>query len=346
MLPLARRLARHQARLDPTPIEDYQTRREWLRDAGFTGVGLAAALSGLGCERPASSASAESTPAAEPSTQPVDVPPTRVADDQVAPPLADLYPAARNPKYTVNRELTPETIATTYNNFYEFDSTSKESPAAMVHKFIVRPWEVEIGGLVHKPLTIDADDLARRMGLEERLYRFRCVEAWAMTVPWIGFPLANLIKLVEPLSSARFVRFVSFLRPDQAPEQKNNYFPWPYYEALRMDEALNELTLIVTGMYGKPLPKQNGAPIRVITPWKYGYKSPKSIVKIEFVEQQPPTFWNDLAPREYSFLSNVEPSVPHPRWSQATERIVGTNERVRTLPYNGYAEFVADLYAS
>lgn len=165
-----------------------------------------------------------------------------------------------------------------------------------------------------------------------------------MAVPWTGFPLKKLLDRVEPLSDAKFVRFVSFLRPEQAPGQRNRYFPWPYYEALRMDEAMHELTMIVTGVYGKPLPRQHGAPLRVVVPWKYGYKSPKSIVRIELVDRQPRTFWNDLAPDEYSFLSNVEPDVPHPRWSQQTERMIGTNERRPTLLHNGYADLVAPLY--
>lgn len=307
-----------------TPEAVYLSRRDWLRWAGYGGLGAASVLAG--CDAPAVAGAAQ---------QPTETP----AD------LKDLYPAKRNAAYTVERAVTAESLATTYNNFYEFDSGSKITPAKMVDKWQVRPWEVEVTGLVSKPLKIDVDALTRKVGLEERVYRFRCVEAWAMTVPWVGFEMRKLIELVEPLGSAKFVRFVSFLDPKNAPGQKNRYFKWPYYEALRMDEAMNPLALFVTGMYGKPLPKQNGAPLRAIVPWKYGYKSPKSIVKIEFTEKQPPTFWNDSAPAEYSFLSNVEPNVPHPRWSQATERILGENDkRVPTVLYNGYAEQVAAMY--
>ncbi len=300
---------------EPTPEAIVLTRRQWLAAAGLAGAGLCSPLRLLAAPPPAS-----------------------------APARSDPFQAPRNRRYRPGRPITPWRIATHYNNFYEFDPSSKTTIARLAQRLTTRPWTIEITGLLRKPRTIDVDDLLRRFPLEERVYRFRCVEAWSMVVPWVGFELNRLIRWAEPLGSAKYVRFVSFLRPDEAPGQRNRAFPWPYYEALRMDEAMHELTLLVLGMYGRPLPKQNGAPLRVIVPWKYGYKSPKSIVRIEFTETRPRTFWNDLAPDEYSFLSNVDPKVPHPRWSQATERVLGTDERVATLPYNGYAEQVARLY--
>lgn len=259
-------------------------------------------------------------------------------------PNRDLYPARRNARYTVDRPLSDEAITGRYNNFYEF-SEEKERVAELVGDFEIRPWDLEITGLVQHPMKMTVDELARKLPLEERVYRHRCVEAWAMTVPWSGIPLKSILDLAQPLSSATHVRFVSFMKPDQAPNQKYaTWYKWPYYEALRMDEAMNELTMAVIGIYGHGLPRQNGAPIRIVTPWKYGYKSPKSIVRIELVSSQPQTFWNDIAPTEYSFLSNVDPTVPHPRWSQATERLLGNDQRVETRPFNGYGEFVAALY--
>ena len=256
----------------------------------------------------------------------------------------DLYPAKRNTRYQVSeRALTAEEQATSYNNYYEF-TTLKPGVAELAKDLSVEPWTVEIGGLVPKPQTVDFDALVRRFQLEERVYRFRCVEAWAMTVPWVGFPLAKLIDWVQPLSAARFVRFVTLSRPAAMPGiVAAPQYPWPYHEGLRLDEARNELSLLCVGVYGKPLPNQNGAPLRLITPWKYGYKSIKSLVRIEFVAEQPKTFWNTLVPDEYPFLSNVDPAVPHPRWSQARETLLG-GETVPTLPYNGYGELVAGLY--
>jgi sulfoxide reductase catalytic subunit YedY len=207
---------------------------------------------------------------------------------------------------------------------------------------------VTIGGLVEKPLTLDVRELVDEMPMEERVYRFRCVEAWSMIVPWTGFPLAKLLEKVGPKPAARFVRFVTAARPDQMPgweRLKFQGYPLPYNEGLRLDEAMHPLTLVATGLYGKPLPKQNGAPIRIVVPWKYGYKSIKSIVKIELVERQPATLWETLSPTEYPFESNVDPNVPHPRWSQATERVLDTDDRIRTLKYNGYESQVAALYA-
>lgn len=256
---------------------------------------------------------------------------------------AALYPATRNARYQVaERAITPIEKATRYNNFYEF-STDKEEVWKLVENFRTFPWTIEIAGLVNKPGRYDLDRLVREMGLEERVYRFRCVEAWAMTVPWTGFPLAKLLGKLEPKSNAKFIKFVTVLDRVGMPGLQP-WYPWPYHEALRLDEAMNELAFVATGLYGKTLPKQNGAPVRLVVPWKYGYKNIKSIVRIEFVETQPKTFWNSLAPDEYSFLSNIDPDVPHPRWSQATERLIDTGERVPTRKYNGYGEFVAKLY--
>lgn len=238
--------------------------------------------------------------------------------------------------------VTPEEVAGRYNNFYEF-SEDKTAVHRLAESFRLRPWQIEVGGLVEKPRTFDLDDLAK-LSPEERIYRFRCVEAWSMVVPWSGIPLARLLDQCRPLAKATHVKFTSFLRPEEAPNQKNHKYDWPYYEGLRMDEARHDLTLLVTGAYGHALPAQHGGPVRVIVPWKYGYKSPKSIVKIELTNIEPHTFWNDQAPDEYSFLSNVDPAVPHPRWSQATERVIGTGERRATEPFNGYAEQVAALY--
>jgi sulfoxide reductase catalytic subunit YedY len=250
----------------------------------------------------------------------------------------------RNPKYTLDRALSDEKIAATYNNYYEFTS-DKEGVAEAASKFVARPWTLTVGGLCKKPRTWDLDAIVKAAPLEERLYRHRCVEAWAMAVPWIGLPFAAFLKLHEPLSAAKYVRFVSLLAPDRMIGQKTQpWYPWPYFEGLTMAEAMSELTLLTTGIYGHDLLAQHGAPLRLTVPWKYGYKSPKAIVKIELIDKQPPTFWNQLAPDEYGFESNVNPQKPHPRWSQASERMIGSGERRPTLPYNGYGEFVASLY--
>jgi len=249
-----------------------------------------------------------------------------------------------NPRYTADRPLTPETIAGSYNNFYEF-TTDKDRVWRLARQFKTHPWTLEITGLVQKPRTIDLAQLIAKTPAQQRIYRLRCVEAWAMTVPWTGFPLKTLIDLAQPKSSARFVRFESFLRPAQATGQRPpTSWHWPYYEGITMAEATNDLAFLATGIYGHALPNQHGAPIRVVLPWKYGYKSIKSIVKLEFLAERPKTFWNDVAPNEYDFWSNVNPKKPHPRWSQATERLIGSGKRVPTRPYNGYGEFVHQLY--
>ncbi|MTI19067.1 protein-methionine-sulfoxide reductase catalytic subunit MsrP [Rhodobacteraceae bacterium RKSG542] len=261
---------------------------------------------------------------------------------QEADPTANLYPAQRDDRFTVSRALTPEKDASTYNNFYEFGSHKRISDAAQALK--IRPWSITIDGEVDNPQVIEFDDLVRKMQLEERVYRHRCVEAWAMTVPWTGFALSDLVKMAGPKAGAKFIRFETFEDPDVASGQRQFWYPWPYTEGLTIDEATNELAFMVTGIYGKPLPKQFGAPLRLAVPWKYGFKSIKSIVKISFVSEQPKTFWQTIAPSEYGFWANVNPNVPHPRWSQETEQLLGTNERVPTRLFNGYEEQVAGLY--
>ena len=251
----------------------------------------------------------------------------------------------RNPEFTLDRPITEEWASTGFNNFYEFNADDKRKVKDEVGAFVTSPWKVHITGLAGKSQTLDVDDILRKFPQEERLYRHRCVEAWSMAVPWTGFPLSELIKSVQPKASAKFVRFVTANRPAQMPGiTRYNWYPWPYHEGLRMDEAMNPLCVVVTGMYGKPLPKQNGAPIRIVVPWKYGYKSPKSIERIEFVDRQPETLWNQQQPKEFGFYSNVNPGKPHPRWSQATEKLIPDMERRPTLLYNGYEKWVAGMY--
>ena len=240
-------------------------------------------------------------------------------------------------------KLTPYDVVTTYNNFYEF-GTGKDDPAANAKGFVTRPWKVRIEGEIAKPGDYDFDDLVRPYQQVERVYRHRCVEAWSMVVPWLGFPLKDLIARLQPTSRARFVEFTTLHDPARMPGQKSRLFPWPYLEGLRMDEALHPLTLMVTGLYGKPLPPQNGAPLRLVVPWKYGFKGGKSIVRIRFVETQPANTWQVIAPDEYGFYANVNPAVDHPRWSQARERRIGEFYKRPTLPFNGYADQVAGLY--
>ncbi len=320
ILPSAWRIPEREA----TPESWYLTRRACLGLLGLGGLALTGLLPG--CSQSVS----EEEFAKEPRNW------------DLSPVDETVYPAKRNPAFKLDRPLTAEHIAAQYNNFYEF-SEDKDNVWRRVGRFHTRPWVVEIGGLVRYPQPFDVDDLLRLMPMEERLYRLRCVEAWAMAVPWTGFPFKALADRVEPLSQARYVQFTSFHTPSIAMNQKG-YGPWPYTEGLTMAEALNELTILATGIYGHPLPKQHGAPIRLVTPWKYGFKSIKSIVKIEFVAAQPATFWNTLVPREYDFQANVNPEVPHPRWSQRTERMIGTDQRLDTRYLNGYDQWVARLY--
>jgi methionine sulfoxide reductase catalytic subunit len=297
-----------------TPERVFHNRRQFLRQMGFSGAGLLAGL--LGARTGAAEAAAKKA-----------------------------YPYQRNKAFDPGWTLSNQRVVETYNNFYEF-STSKERVHTLVGDFVTSPWEVDIGGLCEKPMKVDARELAASMPLEERVYRFRCVEGWAMIVPWTGFPLARLIEKVQPKPEAKFVKFVTALKPEQMPGlARLRSYPWPYTEGLRLDEAMHDLTLMTTGVYGKALPKQMGAPLRLVVPWKYGYKSIKSIVKIEFTATQPRTLWETLSPEEYPFESNVNPRVPHPRWSQATERMIDSDDRVRTQPFNGYGDLVAKLYS-
>lgn len=267
----------------------------------------------------------------------------RVSDLASLPdPTANLYPAKRNEKYVLDRAITDEKINAHYNNFYEFNS-SKEV-AAQAQLLPIRPWTISIDGMVEKPIEIGIDELIRKMTLEERTYRHRCVEAWSMAIAWTGFPFAKLVAFSRPLGSAKFVRMETFNDPKIAPGMRQPWFPWPYIEGLTMAEATNELTFLATGAYGHPLAKQHGAPLRLAVPWKYGFKSIKSIVRFSFTDKRPTGMWEALQASEYGFWANVNPAVPHPRWSQASEEVIGTGERRPTLIFNGYGEYVADLY--
>jgi methionine sulfoxide reductase catalytic subunit len=259
-----------------------------------------------------------------------------------ADPSALLYPVKRNDAFALDRPLTDEELVTTYNNFYEFGSHKRI--AQIAQRLPIRPWTVRIDGMVEQEREIGIDDLLKAMPLEERLYRHRCVEAWSMAVPWSGFPLKALVEFARPSAGAKYLKMTSFQDEDVAPGQKAVWYPWPYVEGLTLEEATNELAFIGTGLYGKPMPKQNGAPLRLVTPWKYGFKSVKSVVSFTFTDEMPKTFWWEIAPDEYGFWANVNPKVDHPRWSQATERPLGLDERVPTLPFNGYEAQVAHLY--
>ncbi len=254
------------------------------------------------------------------------------------------YPFPRNEKFEYGRDETFRKDAAEYTNFYEF-STSKQV-FRFVEDFKPTPWKFSVEGLCKNPREFDLDDLYKEFTLEERAYRHRCVETWAMCVPWTGFPLAELLAKVEPLAAAKYVRLETFLDPQVAPTQQYDDYPWAYSEGITIEEAMNPLMLMATGIYGAPLPKQHGAPVRLVIPWKYGFKSIKSIVKIELTDKQPSTFWNALMPHEYGFEANVDPEVPHPRWSQATEWMLGSRERFDTVKYNGYGDYVAAMYES
>jgi methionine sulfoxide reductase catalytic subunit len=271
------------------------------------------------------------------------------ADAAVAPSQFPPLAAKPNPAYHLSEAPTKFDSAVTYNNFYEF-GVNKEDPARLAGSLRPRPWKVQVDGLVKKPRTFDVEELLTLEPLEERIYALRCVEGWSMVIPWVGYPLAALLKRVEPTGGAKYVEFTTLLDPEQFPGQKPGLFnlgslDWPYVEGLRLDEAQHPLALLTFGMYGRVLPNQNGAPIRVVVPWKYGFKSAKSIVRIRLVSVPPHTAWNRAAPNEYGFYSNVNPKVDHPRWSQATERRIGEFRRRPTLPFNGYADQVASLYA-
>jgi methionine sulfoxide reductase catalytic subunit len=261
-----------------------------------------------------------------------------MAQPATTPQTAALTP---NPKYVPGRDITAEKYATTYNNYYEFSDGKNLWQDAQALK--QRPWSIQLDGMLKQPRTIAIDDLLKQVQLEERVYRHRCVEAWAMTVPWTGFPLSQLLTIAEPLGSAKYVVFET--RQDKSmPGLQTPFYPWPYIEGLTMDEAANDMAFISTGLYGKPLPPQNGGPIRLTLPWKYGFKSAKALARISFTDKRPVNFWQAIQPAEYGFWANVNPAVAHPRWSQAQERLLGNNEMVPTRIYNGYGEFVASLY--
>jgi sulfoxide reductase catalytic subunit YedY len=312
-----------------TPFDVYASRRAFMRKAGlFTataavwGGGLTL-LTGRGAPGPAAPGPAPSGSGSSP------IPPLSIVE---------------RGRYSTDEEKTSYEGVTTYNNFFELGE-NKTDPAENAGNLRPRPWTVRIDGEVRTPRTIDIDSLISWFGLEERVYRLRCVEAWSMVIPWLGFPLAELVARLEPTSRAKFVEFTSLNDPEQLPALSRDVLPWPYVEGLRMDEATNPLSFMAVGLYGKHLPGQNGAPIRLVVPWKYGFKSGKSIVRIRFTEEQPRTTWNVVAPSEYGFYANVNPIVDHPRWSQATERRIGEIARRDTKPFNGYAKHVAHLYA-
>jgi sulfoxide reductase catalytic subunit YedY len=264
--------------------------------------------------------------------------------------LAGAAPLTATPSpFSIDEKKTPLKDVTSYNNFYEF-GVDKDDPARNAGALTTKPWTVKIDGLVNKPAEYQLEDLLKPVALEERVYRMRCVEGWSMVIPWVGFPLSEVIKRAEPQGSAKYVAFETLKRPSEMPEQASIFpvLPWPYVEGLRLDEAMHPLTILAVGLYGETLPNQNGAPLRLVVPWKYGFKGIKSIVRISLVENEPPTSWNKQAPQEYGFYANVNPAVDHPRWSQATERRIGESglfvKRRPTLPFNGYAEQVASLY--
>ena len=294
-----------------TPYSQYLSRREFMKAAGvLTGAALLAACA------------PNATQSALPEGEAVDLP---AKFDELGDP-ANSYSDISN-----------------YNNYYEF-TTDKGGVASLSQSLTTNPWTVEVYGLVNKPKTYGIEDLLKNFTQEERIYRLRCVEAWSMVIPWTGFSLARLLKEVEPTSAAKYVRFETVYRPDEMPGLRSPFYTWPYQEGLRLDEAMNDLTILATGLYGQPMPNQNGAPIRLVVPWKYGFKSIKAIIKIELVAEQPSTLWNNASPNEYGFYSNVNPERSHPRWSQATERRIGEFNRRPTLMFNGYAEQVAHLY--
>jgi len=305
----------------------------WNRRA-FMGGSLGTALTLAACGEAPSGAG---------ETRASDVPKGEVPGVPENDPTMDLYPAERNGAYTVSRPITSPDYASRYNNFYEFGSHKRIWKEALNMK--TRPWTVKIDGEVEEEKTLDIDTIIRQAGLEERVYRLRCVEAWAMTVPWTGFALSKLIEMARPTSAAKFVRMETLKDPDVFPGQRFSFgYPWPYVEGLTMEEAMNDLSFMVTGVYGKPIPGQHGAPLRLAVPWKYGFKSIKSIVRLSFTREMPKSFWMEVQGREYGFWANVNPDVPHPRWSQKMERLLGEDREVPTRLFNGYGEFVSHLY--
>ncbi len=258
------------------------------------------------------------------------------------PVVAGGLPAPRSPRFTVAEAMTEEKYPAAYNNFYEFGFSKTIQSAS--RKLPTDPWRIRVDGLCDTPFEMDLDDLVKKVTLEERIYRFRCVETWSMVVPWTGFPLSELVRLAGPKAEAKYLRVESFMNPEVAPRQSASAYPWPYVEGLTLPEAMNDLAFLAVGIYGKPLPTQHGAPIRLVVPWKYGFKSAKSLTRFSFVAKKPESFWMALGPDEYGFYANIDPKVAHVRWSQATETLLGTNEKKPTLLFNGYAEEVAGLY--
>ncbi|MFN2169319.1 MAG: protein-methionine-sulfoxide reductase catalytic subunit MsrP [Anaerolineae bacterium] len=305
-----------------TPEHVYLNRRRFMKGAG------ALALTGL--------AVAACGPAAAPAAPSAASPAAPAAPAEEAPEAKDYTDELGDPANTYE-------AITNYNNYYEF-TTNKQEVVQLAEDFVTYPWQVEVTGLVNKPQTFSIDNLIEDFPQEERIYRLRCVEAWSMVIPWVGFPMSLLLDKVEPTAEAQFVKFTSVMRPEQMPGQRNSRFPWPYVEGLRLDEAMNPLAIFATGMYGKLMPNANGAPIRAVIPWKYGFKSAKAIVKIELTDTMPTSTWMDLAAHEYGFYANVNPNVDHPRWSQGSERRIGESRRRSTLMFNGYEEEVAYLY--
>lgn len=303
-----------------TPESQYLSRREFLK-----GLGIVSASSMILAACGVQSASSTDIP----------------TDLPANPGNPSPVPATPSPTM-IDEPLTSYEAITNYNNYYEF-TTDKGRVAQLAKDFPTSPWQIEVGGLVNKPKTFDLDDISK-FSLQERIYRLRCVEAWSMVIPWVGFPLSELLKEVEPTSDAKYVRFETIYDPEKMPGQKVQWYQWPYIEGLRVDEAMHDLTILATGIYGKPLLPQNGAPVRLVVPWKYGFKSIKGIVKIDLVSEMPTSLWMAAAPNEYGFYANVNPEVSHPRWSQASERRIGDNSRIQTLMFNGYEEEVAHLY--
>ena len=321
-----------------TPEHVYLSRRMFMKGIGALALG-STVLSA--CAPATSTPTVESAAAAEPA-QPSGAAAAETPGASTDP-RASGTPAAGQQTDEQGDALTAYEAVTNYNNFYEF-SMGKQEVAGLARDFTTTPWTVAVGGLVGNPKTYDLDDLRTLFEQEERVYRLRCVEGWSMVIPWLGFPLSALLKEVEPDSQAKYVRFETVLRPEEMPGQRDPWFNWPYVEGLRLDEAMNDLAILSTGLYGKWLTPQNGAPIRLVAPWKYGFKSIKSIVKIDLVEEMPTSLWMASAPNEYGFYANVNPGVPHPRWSQASERRIGEMGRRPTLMFNGYADEVAGLY--
>lgn len=296
-----------------TPESLYNNRRTFLKTAGIAAAGAAAGFSVPGL--------LQSAPTQDPP-----------------------YKRPPSGQFNTDEDLTPYSDVTTYNNFYEF-GTDKDDPSENSGTLRVKPWKISVEGAVRKPASYNLEDFLKPYKLEDRVYRLRCVEGWSMVIPWLGFPIADVIRKVEPTSKAKFIEFTTLYDPQQMPGQKRPVLDWPYVEGLRLDEAMNPLAIFAVGLYGKELPNQNGAPFRIVVPWKYGFKSGKSIVKMRFTEKEPRTTWNIAAPNEYGFYSNVNPDVDHPRWSQKFERRIGEFRKRRTLMFNGYADQVAGMYA-